>query len=156
MESRLNIKFTILIPTVLFFLSVFTSAFACKNLYLTVFTYGFLFGVGGGLKYSIGLMMGKRKLIIGMRWFPKKKGLVNGIVLAAYGISTTIFNPLITYIVNPKNKSIPEGVICILYADGLFSIGRCTECAKMFYNSVYSISVDGHDSNTLYLKSTRE
>ena len=39
----------------------------------------------------------------GCQYFPNHKGLVSGIMMCSYGIATTIFGPLCSLIINPKN-----------------------------------------------------
>ena len=42
-------------------------------------------------------------LICGWEWFPTKKGIVSGCILAGYGFGTFIFSQISTKIVNPDN-----------------------------------------------------
>jgi len=44
-------------------------------------------------------------MICGWSYFPKNKGLISGITLAAYGIASSIYTPVMNYMVNPKGKS---------------------------------------------------
>lgn len=43
-------------------------------------------------------------LVCGWDYFPQNKGVVTGIFLGAYGFSSFLFNPLLTYLINPENK----------------------------------------------------
>jgi hypothetical protein len=36
-------------------------------------------------------------------WFPERKGLLTGIILAAHGSGSALHVPLSTYLMNPKN-----------------------------------------------------
>ena len=63
---------------------------------LMIFTYGVLFGFGGGLTYTV-------PLVCGYRWEPNRKGLVSGIVLSGFGLSALIFNQIQSSLVNPDN-----------------------------------------------------
>ncbi|CAB4058694.1 unnamed protein product [Lepeophtheirus salmonis] len=62
-------------------------------------TYGFMFGFGTALAYPA--PMG-----VAMRWFPRKKGLVNGIILGGYGMGAFVFNQIQTFYLNPENKEV--------------------------------------------------
>lgn len=95
--------FTSLLGGWLFSLSSLWTAYTCKNYYIVLFTYGILNGMGSGLAYGV-------SMAVGMRYFPKHKGLINGLILSGYGLGAFIFNPLITYIVNPDNYILPDGV----------------------------------------------
>src|SRR6218665_2279005 len=76
-----------------------------KSFFWVVFTYGFLSSLGTGLAYVA-------PLAAGMKWFPKNKGLVNGITVAGYGLGSLIFTQVQTTYLNPLNLS-PD-------ADGYF------------------------------------
>ena len=39
-----------------------------------------------------------------MKWFPKNKGLANGLIFCGYGSGSVIFNYIVTFIVNPDNE----------------------------------------------------
>ena len=54
-------------------------------------------GVGCGMCYFI-------PLVCGWEYFPHKKGLVTGVILAGYGFSSFIFSLISTDLVNPDNK----------------------------------------------------
>lgn len=78
---------------------VMLSFFTIKVSYwVFLVTYGVLYGVGAGLAY-IGPLYGV------IRWFPTKKGLVNGIIVAGYGGGALVFNFVQTLYLNPHNYS---------------------------------------------------
>jgi MFS family permease len=64
------------------FLTYFTVQ---QGLGLTTLTYGFLFGLGVALAYA-------PPMGVAMRWFPRQKGLVNGIIVGGFGLGAFIFN----------------------------------------------------------------
>lgn len=66
------------------------------SFYLTLVTYGLMFGTGIGIAYAI-------PLSCAMKWFPQKKGLVNGMVVAGFGGGAFIFNQVQTAFINPDN-----------------------------------------------------
>ncbi len=69
-----------------FFMKSFVGAF---------FTYGVLFGVGIGFGYVC-------PIACAAKWFPDKKGLINGIAVAGFGAGAFIFNQITTAFINPK------------------------------------------------------
>ncbi len=65
----------------------------------TAITYGTMFGLGTALAYT-------PPLGVAMRWFPKSKGLVNGIIVGGFGLGAFIFNQIQTAYLNPLNKQL--------------------------------------------------
>lgn len=55
-------------------------------------TYGFIAGVGIGSAYVT-------PLATCVKWFPEKRGLINGLVLAALGLGGVIFKPVILHFI---------------------------------------------------------
>lgn len=55
-------------------------------------TYGFIAGIGIGSAYVT-------PLAACVKWFPEKRGLINGLVLAALGLGGVIFKPVILYFI---------------------------------------------------------
>lgn len=65
-------------------LGVFLSSYA-PNLAVFMFCYSLLFGGGVGLAYTA-------PMVNGWKWFPDKKGLVSGAVVAGFGSGGFVFN----------------------------------------------------------------
>jgi len=57
-----------------------------------------MFGLGIALAYA-------PPMAVAMRWFPNKKGLVNGIIVGGFGLGAFIFNFVQTTYLNPQNRS---------------------------------------------------
>lgn len=73
------------------------SAFTIKkSYYLFLVTYGFMFGFGVGITYA-------PPMNAAMKWFPKHKGLVNGVIVAGFGGGAFIFDFVQTAYLNPNN-----------------------------------------------------
>eukprot|EP01084_Bolivina_argentea_P187681 323221_1 len=70
--------------------------FTCDNLYFIIINYGLIRGFGIGLAYMC-------PLVAGMRWFPQSKGFVNGMIVFGFGAATTIFDIVMTELINPNN-----------------------------------------------------
>ncbi|KUO42508.1 MAG: hypothetical protein APZ16_04245 [Candidatus Hadarchaeum yellowstonense] len=71
-----------------FILASFTSSLPW--LYLT---YGFIAGAGVALAYVT-------PIATCVKWFPDKKGLVTGIIICGFGLSSAFLAPLATYLIN--------------------------------------------------------
>ena len=87
-------KVTIIYPVLFIFLQYSVVA--------TAITYGTMFGLGTALAYT-------PPLGVAMRWFPKSKGLVNGIIVGGFGLGAFIFNQIQTAYLNPINKELDDG-----------------------------------------------
>ncbi|KAG9509364.1 yhjX [Fragariocoptes setiger] len=68
----------------------------------TLITYGLLPGIGLGLAYLT-------PITNAFGWWPNRKGMVSGIILAGFGGATLIFNIFQTHFVNPNNLSPDNG-----------------------------------------------
>jgi len=64
-------------------------------------TFGVTFGAGVGLGYPV-------QPIVCMRWFPEKRGVVNGFTSAVFGAAPFIFNPMQSKLVNPTNVAMND------------------------------------------------
>jgi hypothetical protein len=60
--------------------------------------YCVLNGLGSGTCYFV-------PLVCGWEYFPHKKGIVSGVILAGYGFSSFIFAQVSTALVNPEHKN---------------------------------------------------
>lgn len=72
-------------------LGVILASFATTPMMLYI-TYGFIAGIGIGSAYVT-------PLATCVKWFPEKRGLINGLVLAALGLGGVIFKPVILYFI---------------------------------------------------------
>mmetsp|Transcript_8780 Transcript_8780/g.12212 ORF Transcript_8780/g.12212 Transcript_8780/m.12212 type:complete len:458 (+) Transcript_8780:73-1446(+) len=79
-------------------IAVYASSYA-KNLKIFMLLYAALFGTGIGLGYT-------PPMIAGWTWFPKSRGVVNGLVLLGFGAGGFIVNFLGSHLVNPGGKMI--------------------------------------------------
>ncbi|KAI6200112.1 Transporter, major facilitator family protein [Aphelenchoides besseyi] len=66
------------------------------SFWLFLVTYGFMFGLGQGIAYVIAV-----SCVI--NWFPSMVGFGSGIVAAGFGISSSIFAPIQTRLINREN-----------------------------------------------------
>ena len=108
LEERVGVRMTILLGCAIMTSGVFLTYFTIQvSMAAATLTYGFMFGLGIALAYA-------PPMAVAMRWFPRKKGLVNGIIVGGFGLGAFIFNTVQTTYLNPLNKS--PGV------DGYFSL----------------------------------
>ncbi|KAK3868214.1 hypothetical protein Pcinc_026380 [Petrolisthes cinctipes] len=66
------------------------------SLFAVIMTYGFLAGIGTSLAYTT-------PLACGMKWYPESKGLVNGLVVAGFGLGALGSTSFQTQYLNPHN-----------------------------------------------------
>ena len=76
-------------------LGVGLSAF-CTSLVSFAICFGVIFGLGAGLSYTT-------PLIVCWGHYPTNRGRITGLLMAVFGYSTSIFNLVTTYVVNPEN-----------------------------------------------------
>ena len=68
-----------------------------------VLTAGVLFGVGVGIAYT-------PPMVLAMRWWPRQKGLINGIVVGGFGLGALIFDNVQTLYVNGADAKPTPGL----------------------------------------------
>ncbi|CAF0937021.1 unnamed protein product [Brachionus calyciflorus] len=96
---KINLKITILIGCIIMNLGVVLTYYTIKmSFFLTLITYGILFGIGCGFAYLGPLSMA-------MKWFSQKSGFSNSVILFGYGASSIIFDQIQTIYINPDNYS---------------------------------------------------
>lgn len=79
-------------------MGVFLSSYTIKHSYwLFMLTYGLMFGLGQGIAYVIAV-----SCVI--NWAPQMVGLGSGIVAAGFGVSSSIFAPIQTRMINFNNS----------------------------------------------------
>ena len=102
LEKRFGPRLVTLFGGWLMSLGVLLSYLAIqKSFWILLITYGVMFGIGIGLAY-IG------PIVCAIRWLPKWKGIVSGIVVSGFGLSALIFNAVQTGYINPNNKEPDE------------------------------------------------
>ena len=74
LEEKIGVRFTVALGCSIMVLGVLLTSVAVQlSVVLTAVTYGCCFGLGLALAYA-------PPLGVAMKWFPKSKGLVNGII----------------------------------------------------------------------------
>ena len=103
LNQRLGCANTALLGGLLFALAVFLASFQTR-LGAFMLCYSVLFGAGIGLAYSA-------PMVAGWSWFPKRKGFVNGCVLAAFGSGGFFGNKIGSAMVNPRKLQAVGGAL---------------------------------------------
>ncbi len=95
LQQKYGPKKIAILGGILIGIGVITSA--VMNTFIGLFiTYGIIFGAGIGFGYVCPIASANK-------WFPDKKGLINGIAVAGFGAGSFIFNYVIEALANPKN-----------------------------------------------------
>jgi len=103
LEEKVGVRMTVLLGSTFMSCGVFLTYFTIQySMALTTLTYGFMFGFGTGLAYA-------PPMAVAMKWFPRKKGLVNGVIVGGFGMGAFIFNTVQTTYLNPDNHSPEDG-----------------------------------------------
>ncbi|XP_077987972.1 apicoplast pyruvate carrier 1-like [Glandiceps talaboti] len=98
-DRKVGPRWTILIGGLFVSLGVALTYFTImQSFYTVLLTYGLMYGIGVGVAYA-------PPLASAMRWFPGRKGLVSGCIVAGFGFGAFIFNPIQTAFINPNNLS---------------------------------------------------
>lgn len=95
LEQHFGPKRTAIAGLLLVVASALAASF-CRTVAELAVSYGVLFGTGVGIAYAC-------PLVAGMRWSPARKGLINGIVTAGFGLGAFVFDFVITAFVNPDD-----------------------------------------------------
>ncbi|XP_068240494.1 oxalate:formate antiporter-like isoform X2 [Palaemon carinicauda] len=99
LEKRVGPKLTCLLGCTIFSAGIMLTYFSIKYSLVTVFlTYGVMAGFGTAVAYA-------SPLACGMRWFPKRKGLINGLIVGGFGLGALLSTTIQTYFLNPDNIS---------------------------------------------------
>jgi len=95
LQQKYGPKKIALVGAVLIGIGLISSAFMTTFIGL-LFTYGVIFGAGIGFGYVCPIASAGK-------WFPDKKGFINGIAVAGFGAGAFVFNYVIKALVNPAN-----------------------------------------------------
>ncbi|CAN0178597.1 unnamed protein product, partial [Scytosiphon promiscuus] len=102
LQEKLGCQATTALGCGIMALGVFLASFA-PNLATFMFCYSFLFGSGIGIAYTA-------PMVNGWRWFPDRKGMVSGAIVAGFGAGGFVFNQVGTSIINPKGLDAISGI----------------------------------------------
>ncbi|UYV64191.1 hypothetical protein LAZ67_2007009 [Cordylochernes scorpioides] len=131
-------RFTAMIGCTIFSLGSLLTTYTLNVSFPAVsVTFGLLASSGLGMAYVV-------PLVNGMKWFPKSKGTVNGVIVAGYGLGALFLNYFQTSYLNPDNlPTDPDGYFTtdtildkvpqIFLITGLTYL--CIQCVALFLMS---------------------
>eukprot|EP00727_Mastigamoeba_balamuthi_P008244 m51a1_g4041 hypothetical protein (518) ;mRNA; f:682749-684302 len=96
-QKRLGFCLTSLVGCVLSGLGIIFSAFA-RNIGVLVVTFGVVFGGAVGLSYVT-------CVVAAQRWYPQRRGVVGGLVVASFGGSAFMYNMVAKALANPNGMA---------------------------------------------------
>jgi len=102
LESLIGPRLTAMLGATMMGSGLWLASYA-KTLLQFVVSYAVLFGLGVGVAYQM-------PFITGGRWFPGKKGTVQGAIISGMGASAFIFNMVATRLINPEGLNSVGGV----------------------------------------------
>ena len=85
LQQKIGPKKVAIIGGIILGIGVISSAVTASSFIGLLITYGIIFGVGIGFAYVC-------PIACAAKWFPDKKGLINGIAVAGFGAGSFIFN----------------------------------------------------------------
>ena len=108
LQDRIGPKKTSFIGIFLFGGGIFISSMLSQSTPIGVFymTYGVIAGIGSGFVFSSSLN-GIQK------WFPDKLGLATGLGAASFGLSTVVFSPVCSTLLNRFNVAITLRILAV-------------------------------------------
>lgn len=95
LQQKYGPKNIAILGGILIGIGVISSAFMTTFVGLFI-TYGIIFGAGIGFGYVCPIASANK-------WFPDKKGLINGLAVAGFGAGSFIFNYVMKVFANPRN-----------------------------------------------------
>lgn len=90
-------RFVILLGAGVSLSGIFASSFVTR-FEVFVFSYGLCFGFGNATLYILAI-------VCTWTYFPRRRGLINGLDIAHFGLGSFVFNIAATWLVNPQNHS---------------------------------------------------
>jgi len=90
-EKRIGASMTVTIAGMLMLVAWAGASFTHSPLWLYIF-YGVFGGIATGLSYI-------PSVSCGIKWFPRKKGLITGIIIFGFGFGSAILSPLMTQLI---------------------------------------------------------
>ncbi|MEE0967712.1 MAG: OFA family MFS transporter [Bacilli bacterium] len=110
-SKKLSFSTILKIAAVMISIGFFTSSFV-ERVELIYLTYSFLCGCGIGAGYSC--VISSAPL-----WFPEKSGMITGILLMGYALSTAIFSPIINSLIQLLGISYTFKILALISFIGL-------------------------------------
>ena len=94
LASKFSTRIVVLMGGFILSAGFFAASFVTSgNAWLLWITYGIMGGVGMGFTYST-------TIACAQKWFPHKRGLVTGIIVAALGLGGVVFTPIVERLIH--------------------------------------------------------
>ncbi|HZK27204.1 MAG TPA: OFA family MFS transporter [Thermoclostridium sp.] len=101
LQDKVGPRRTVIVGGLILALGFFCASFATASApYVLWITYGFLGGLGMGFIYST-------TIACVQKWYPDKRGLITGVIVAALGFGGVVFTPLVETIIRKFGNGIP-------------------------------------------------
>jgi len=117
-QEKFGIRKMITIGSIICGLNMFIIAYA-SNIYM-LYLWAFLMGIASCFIYIPALTTVQR-------WFPKKRGLVSGIVNLMFGLSAAIMSPLFSYILDTMGYVAMNIIVAIIALIAGITVAQFTE-----------------------------
>ncbi len=100
--KKIGAKYTAMLGGGIVGISLIVSGFMTSYIAL-IFTYGVGYGIGIGIAYITPIATANK-------WFPDKKGLINGLAVMGFGLGGSIFATIMEAIGNPTGAKLTDGL----------------------------------------------
>lgn len=144
--NRFGPRVTASLGAILFAAGYAIASFSGGNYIIMLIALGVVTGAGIGLGYSA-------PLVVGMKWFPKNRGLITGIAVGGFGAGAIILKAFIAYLANEHNLDVFQiffyvavtmGPIALLGAAGLFKPAKKDQPAESKIESLQTSPIRHH------------
>jgi len=117
---RYSTRRAVFIGGIIMSVGFLTASFATESVaWLLWLSYGVMVGVGMGFTYST-------TIACAQKWYPHKKGLITGIIIAGFGFSGVIFTPIVELLISAFGGSGQGGELRTFMVLGAVSLIVCT------------------------------
>ncbi|CAH8566160.1 unnamed protein product [Schistosoma turkestanicum] len=97
LAKKLGFRIVVAVSCLLDSISIFLTYVTIQRSFAgVIITYSVLQGLGLGFGYSV-------VLAVAATWFPKRRGLVVGLIVGGFGLGALVFTPIETALINPNN-----------------------------------------------------
>lgn len=123
LQKWLNVRIIIIIGGIILGLGFILASFVKPTAgWLLWVTYGIMGGIGMGLTYST-------TIAVSQKWYPDKRGLITGIIVAALGLGGVIFTPVVEALIKAFATEVAaSGELKTFMVLGFIFLAVCTTC----------------------------
>lgn len=123
LQKWLNVRIIIIIGGIILGLGFILASFVKPAAgWLLWVTYGIMGGIGMGLTYST-------TIAVSQKWYPDKRGLITGMIVAALGLGGVIFTPVVEALIKAFATEVAaSGELKTFMVLGFIFLAVCTTC----------------------------